>query len=59
MQTLHEKGVLDYTGAAVSWACAIHCLAMPFLITALPLFGLGFLTDETTEMIFILVSVII
>lgn len=59
MQTLHEKGILDYTGAAVSWACAIHCLAMPFLITALPLFGLSFLADELTELIFISVSILI
>lgn len=59
MQTLHEKGILDYTGAAVSVVCAIHCLAMPFLITALPLAGLEVLEDEVTEMIFILVSILI
>lgn len=59
MQTLNEKGILDYTGAAVSWACAIHCLAMPFLITALPLVGLSFLADELTELIFISVSILI
>lgn len=59
MQTLHEKGILDYTGAAVSVACAIHCLAMPFLITALPLLGLTFLADELTEMVFISVSILI
>lgn len=59
MQTLHEKGILDYTGAAVSVACAIHCLAMPFLITALSLMGLNFLADEIIEVIFISVSILI
>lgn len=59
MQTFNEKGILDYTGATVSWICAIHCLAMPFIISALPLIGLSFLADETTEWIIILISVIV
>ena len=56
MQTFNEKGVLDYTGAAVSWICALHCLAMPFLLTLLPLVGLGFLADENVERLIILSS---
>lgn len=59
MQTLNEKGILDYTGATVSWVCAIHCLAMPFLITVLPLIGLNFLENELIEWILIGVSAIV
>lgn len=59
MQTLNEKGILDYTGATISWICAFHCLAMPLLITALPIAGLSFLTDEKTELLIISFSVII
>ena len=59
MQTFNEKGILDYTGATVSWICAIHCLAMPFIISVLPLIGLSFLADETTEWLIILGSLIL
>lgn len=50
---------LDAAGVTASWACAVHCLAMPFLIGVLPLVGLSFLLDETTEGIFILISVLL
>ncbi len=53
MQTFNEKGILDYSGVTVSWICAAHCLAMPLLITILPLIGLSFLVDETTEWLII------
>ena len=56
MQNINEKGILDYTGAAVSWVCAVHCLAMPLLLTILPLIGLSFLVDEMTEWILIGIS---
>lgn len=50
---------LDAAGTAASWACAVHCLALPFLISVLPLVGLSFLLDETTERVFILTSVLL
>lgn len=50
---------LDRFGMAASWACTLHCLALPFLIGVLPLVGLSFLLDETTERIFILLSAIL
>ncbi len=51
---LHRaSGFWDKTGAAVSWACAIHCLAMPFLISFLPLIGLSFLANEAFEYVFL------
>ena len=47
----HE--LVDTTGACLSVACAIHCLAMPFLIAVLPLIGLGFLANERAELVLI------
>ncbi len=51
--------LLDKAGITASWLCAVHCLALPFLIGVLPLVGLSFLLDETTERIFILISVLL
>jgi hypothetical protein len=46
-------------GMSLSLLCAIHCLAMPFVITLLPLAGGVFNLDATTEIILIGASVII
>ena len=51
-----DRGWLDSAGAAASWLCAIHCLALPFAVSLLPIVGLSFLLDETTERVFIVVS---
>ena len=48
----HE--LADTTGACLSVACAIHCLAMPLLVAVLPLIGLGFLANERAELFLIL-----
>ncbi len=40
---------LDTIGACVSFACAIHCVAMPFLLTLLPLLGLGVLAHSVVD----------
>ncbi|PQV64604.1 MerC mercury resistance protein [Abditibacterium utsteinense] len=40
---------LDRAGATASFLCAIHCAIMPFIITVLPLLGLGFLSSEPVE----------
>jgi hypothetical protein len=37
----------DLVGVSASVACAIHCAAMPFVISFLPWFGLTFLADES------------
>jgi predicted membrane channel-forming protein YqfA (hemolysin III family) len=50
---------LDAAGVTASWLCALHCLALPFLIGALPLAGLSFLLDETTERVFIAISALL
>lgn len=56
-QKLGSSGFWDKTGAAVSWACAVHCLAMPFIISFLPLLGVSFLAHEGIEFIIVGVSV--
>lgn len=50
---------LDNAGAVASWLCAVHCLIVPFFVTLLPLAGLSFLVEETTERVFIIVSSLI
>lgn len=48
---------LDNAGMTASWLCAVHCIALPPAISILPLVGLSFLLDETTEIVFIGISV--
>lgn len=59
LQNINSRGFLDKTGVTVSWLCAIHCLAMPFVISFLPLIGLGFLVHEEIEYIFVGLSVMV
>ena len=42
---------IDQIGIGLSLACAVHCLAAPLLLTALPLLGLSFVADELTEVV--------
>ena len=39
-----------------SVSCAIHCAALPFLLTALPLLGLEFLANAWVEITMIIIS---
>ncbi len=57
--TAKEHGWLDLTGSAVSWLCVVHCVALPFFISLLPIVGLSFLLDETVERTIIGASVLI
>ena len=50
---------LDRIGITASALCAIHCAALPFLITVLPMWGMGFLANEAVEMTMIAVSLIL
>lgn len=48
----HSTGTIISTnrvGAWVSIACAIHCAAMPFLLSVLPLLGMEFLASHFLE----------
>jgi hypothetical protein len=47
---------LDQVGLGLSLACAIHCLALPLLVAALPLAGLGFLVEGPTDVLLVLAS---
>ena len=58
-QTTNASGLLDKTGAAASWICAVHCLATPFVVSFLPLLGISFLAQEGVEYIFIGFSIIL
>jgi hypothetical protein len=48
---------IDQLGITASLACALHCAALPFLITSLPLLGLGFLANSWVEISMIFISV--
>lgn len=58
-QTKQEKTIskLDTIGTCLSLACAVHCMLMPFVITLLPLLGLGLLAHTEVEMSLVVVSV--
>lgn len=56
-KSLISDGFWDKTGALVSWLCAVHCLAMPFIISFLPLLGISFLAGEGIEYIIVGISV--
>ena len=44
---------LDQIGTIISSACAIHCLAMPLVLTMLPFLGLGFLAHGAFDIVMI------
>ncbi len=58
-QTFNSNGFWDKTGAAVSWLCVVHCLAMPFITSFLPLLGITFLAHEGIEYIIIGISIVV
>jgi MerC mercury resistance protein len=54
-----SSGFLDKTGATVSWICAIHCLAMPFILVFFPILGSTLLAHEGLEYAIVGVSIVI
>ena len=50
---------LDQLGITASIVCAVHCAALPFIITTLPLWGLEFLAHSWVELSMICLSLII
>ena len=50
---------IDLVGTCVSLVCAVHCLTVPFLMTVLPLAGMGVLLGGSLEILFIMASVIL
>lgn len=47
---------LDFVGFSASLLCALHCAALPFLLSLAPLAGLQFLNNAWIEYTIILVS---
>ncbi|MEM9328704.1 MAG: MerC domain-containing protein [Bacteroidota bacterium] len=47
---------LDFVGFSASLLCALHCAALPFLLTLAPLAGLQFLDNHWVEISLILLS---
>lgn len=54
-----KSSTLDQMGMTASVACAIHCAALPFLLTTLPLWGLEFLAHSWVELSMICLSLLI
>lgn len=50
---------LDFIGFSASVACALHCAALPFILTLAPLAGLEILDNPWVEYAFIAASLII
>ncbi|MBC6941313.1 MAG: MerC domain-containing protein [Xanthomonadales bacterium] len=44
---------IDRFGAGASLLCALHCAALPLIVVALPMLGLGFLADHRFEQGFV------
>lgn len=59
MKLSPKSARLDQLGITASVACAIHCAALPLIITALPLVGLEFLANIWVELSMICLSVFI
>jgi len=53
------KTDLDIVGMYASTICAVHCLALPFLLVALPLAGITFVADLLWEIAFLGVAAIV
>jgi hypothetical protein len=49
----------DRVGATASFLCAIHCALLPFVLTLLPLVGLGFLASHGFERGFVAFAVML
>lgn len=50
---------LDFIGFSASLLCALHCAALPFLLSLAPLVGLQFLDNPWIEYVIILLSLFI
>ncbi|MBX7143478.1 MAG: MerC domain-containing protein [Oligoflexia bacterium] len=48
---------LDTVGACLSFACAVHCILMPFVLTILPLLGLSALSHHLFDIVMFSITV--
>lgn len=56
---LFSKWSLDTLGIGASLVCAIHCVLLPLIITALPLLGLEVLENENLEYALLVLSFLV
>lgn len=49
----------DKIGFTTSLTCAVHCMAMPFVVTFLPYVGLSFFASEIFEWILLFLSALL
>lgn len=59
---MHNKFLslhLDFIGFSTSLVCAIHCAFLPYLISSLPLLGLGILQQPWVESGLIAISAVL
>ncbi|WP_375584104.1 MerC domain-containing protein [Cyclobacterium xiamenense] len=56
MKAFFIDSQLDFAGFMASLVCAIHCMALPFLVGFLPILGLGFLANPRVEYTIIVLS---
>jgi hypothetical protein len=54
-----SRARIDLVGTCVSLVCAVHCLTVPFLVTVLPLAGVGVFLGGSLEILFIVASVVL
>jgi len=57
LESAANRTLLDRIGAVLGFLCAIHCLAVPLLLGALP--ALGFLADHTFDLALIGVAAVV
>lgn len=59
---MHSKFIslhLDFLGFSASMLCAVHCLALPFILTFGTLSGLSWMENHAIEISFLLVSLLL
>jgi hypothetical protein len=47
---------LDAVGAMASFVCAVHCAAMPLILSTVPLAGIELLADHRIEQVFVVLA---
>ncbi len=57
--TTTHAAMTDWVGVLASVGCAIHCAAMPFVVSFLPMLGLSFLADESFHQVMVGVCLLI
>ena len=57
--TTTRAAMSDWVGVLASVGCAIHCAAMPFVVSFLPMLGLSFLADESFHQVMMVVCLLI